>query len=484
MKFFILLSLLLTSSAFALSGKEVWEHSTMQGKVLLLNEYREFFGQNPEALGDDEKTVSLMGLLISDAWAGEFNCVYAGWPSKRVNSLCSSPARHNPDYKSSCKTNEMQCQPLLFGKGLCVPISTSEQRGMAFSNCDKKKKISTEDLIREIKKDGKEGALMELFGLADNICGSKKSVPGMCQRLIAAVDKLRHFKEAGQSHSASLDISSTTTATVTNKMVPTPDLVSVVNNINGMAKKVNNPEDCEPVSEGEAFDREEVRPGEFVYSTSRRGKDPAWDDTFVQMKGEAELRYTGFQFSNIGPNAIAGNPLDPAEMVERRWGIVNEDGSRQETYLWITDDAGSGYLSQLMETIMVIVPRKMKPSVETVGDELHMTLTTGEKVIYDKQTKIIKGGVLKEGKVDLNPDRFKRKFAPVAYEGTGISIRIDKRGEDPRLYGVNATITQGAKTCKVPVQELWTSKTDFKFADDGKLMEFLNRKCANKFALP
>lgn len=453
----------------------------MRGKVLLLDEYRTFFRQSQEDLAGEERVVNLMRFLIDEAWAAEFDCLYAGWPSKRINNFCSSPARHNPDYKSTCGSQQMQCQPLLFGKGLCVSVSTSEQRGMAFSNCDKKKKISTENLIREIKNDGKEGALLELFGLADKICAAKKSVLGMCQRLSAAVNKLRHFKEAGERQPASLTVSPTP---MEKKNASTSELVSVVNNLSGITQKVNNPQDCEPVNEGEAFDRDEPRPGETEYTTSRQGKDPAWDETFEQKKGEAELRYTGFQFSNIGPNAIAGNPLDPAEKVERRWGIVNEDGSRRETYIWITDDAGSGYLSQLMETIMVIVPRKMKPSVEAVGDELHMTLTTGEKVIYDKETKIIKGGALKEGKVDLNPDRFKRKFAPVSYEGTGISIRIDKRGEDPRLYGVNATISQGGKTCKVPVQELWSTKTDFKFAEDSKLVEFLNRKCTNKFALP
>lgn len=184
----------------------------------------------------------------------------------------------------------------------------------------------------------------------------------------------------------------------------------------------------------------------------------------------------------MGPNTIAGDPIDPNEVVERRWEFVNEDHSRRDTFIWITDDAGSGYLSQLMESMIVLVPRKMKPELEVVGDEIHVTLTTGEKVIYDKETKLIKGGVLSEGKVDLNPDRFKRKFAPVSYSGSGISIRINKRGKDPRIYG-EAVITHGSKTCKMPAQKLWEN-AEFRFADDAKLIQFLNQKCTSKFQLP
>jgi hypothetical protein len=85
--------------------------------------------------------------------------------------------------------------------------------------------------------------------------------------------------------------------------------------------------------------------------------------------------------------------------------------------------------------------------------------------------------------VDLNPNRFNRKFAPIKYSGTGISIRVDKRGEDPRLIPGNAVITQNGKTCQVPAKELWTPDSDFRYADDKSLIDFLNKKCANKFSI-
>ena len=131
---------------------------------------------------------------------------------------------------------------------------------------------------------------------------------------------------------------------------------------------------------------------------------------------------------------------------------------------------------------MVIIPRKMKPAIIEKGNDLHVTLTTGEKVIYDKKTRQIKAGALKEGKVDLTPDRFKRKPPAVSYTGSGISIRVDVRGSDPRLIKGNAVITQNGKSCQVKASELWNQE-DFRYDDDSKLVEFLNRKCRQKFSL-
>lgn len=485
MKILMIIALFLSANSFAMTGREAWKHANTSGKVFLLNEYREVLKSLQDELEDEKIQVRFLTSFLDEAWAAEFDCMYAGWPSKRINNKCSSPAKHNPDYKSSCGKNQMQCQPLLFGKGICVETATSQQKSLAFSNCEKKKKLSTEDLIREIKEDGKEGLLLELFDYADRVCSrGKQAGTGMCKRLAAAVDKMRHYKEADDRQSKKVTPPQTSPRKSGNeKKTADQDLVEAVKSVEHATEKINNPEDCDPEETGEDYARAEPRPGTTEYVTSRQGKDPVWDDTFTKVKEEEELRYTGFEFSSIGPNAIAGSPLDPAEKVERKWHFATEDNSRREAYLWITDDAGSGKLSQLMESLIVLVPRKMKPSVEVVGDELQVTLPTGEKVIYDKETRIIKGGVLKEGKVDLNPDRFSRKFAPIAYEGKGISIRVDKRGEDPRLLGVNATISQNGKSCKVPVTELWTSSPDFKYSDDAKLVEFLNRKCANKFKL-
>lgn len=494
----VIIFLLVSASAMALSGREVWTHANMKNKVRLLNEYKAFFEelQKDETLDKVTVRTNFMDYFMSTAWAAsDLNCIYAGWPSKRVNNVCSSPLKHNPDYqKGSCNKNELQCQPLLFGKGLCVPASTSSQRSMAFTNCDKKKKVSTDALIREIRADGNEKVLFELMDFADKICSEgKQAGTGMCRRLEASVDRLRHFK-----NTANLEVARTETTNERRPAVESavkPSQMSLDEAIDQEHKMMLETmsqateavqsgvvEDCPPEENGEAFDRDEPRPLNIQYVTSKTEPGASYDNTYVKDKN-GELRPTGFELMNIGPNSIAPEGIDPREKAERTWTFTSKDNSRRETYLWITDDPGSGYLSDLMESIILLVPRKMKPKIEPIGDDLHVTLTTGEKVVFDKKTKSVKAGTFQEGKIDTNKDKHARKFASINYSGTGISIRVNKRAEDPRLISGNAVVTQNGKSCQVPAKELWTSDSDFRYAEDKKLLDFLNRKCGNKFNL-
>lgn len=499
MKILITLSIFLASvTTHAYSGKEIWIATNMRGKVELLNAYKIFFAQLQESEKFSEVEVvnrNFFRLLISEAWAApEMDCLYAGWPSKRVNNLCSSPARQNPDYqKGSCHSNQLQCQPLLFGKGLCVPVSTQEQRSLAFSNCDKKykaKKSSPESLIKEIRADGNEKALFELMDFADNICKvGKQSKTPMCNRMLATVESLRHFKLAVATSApetvrgpAITSPEQIRTHTVAKEPTTQQELVKTVT-VATEAMNTLYEKDCEPELNGEQFDRQEPRPFEFEYTTSRTSQDGSFDYLYLKDKNSSDLRNNGFNLSNIGPNSIAGYAIDPREKTERQWSFHSEDDSRRETYLWITDDPGSGYLSDLMETVMIFVPRKMKQKIEVNGDDLHVTLTTGEKVIFDKKTKQIKAGALSEGKLDTNPNKHQRKNASVQYKGSGISIRVDSRGKDPR-HAAQATISQNGKSCKVPSNLLWGKEPeDFKFSDDSTLIQFLNSRCNKMFSL-
>lgn len=496
--FMILAALAFSASSWALSGRETFKAASLRWKVFLVEEYKAVLEQNPEALAEFSQSTTTSFRLISEAFASEgLDCIYAGWPSQRVGGSCSSPARMNPSYeKGSCASDELHCQPALFGPGLCAPVRTQSQRSRAFSECDKQFKTSNrsvEDVLRSLITSGKEEELLRLLDFADRICqNSKQSGTGMCRRLEAAVLRVRNgLPEVKASiiargtevrdAKARNDIITAVTETTT---------VEAVTRTAGTA-----PADCDPSEKARPvadanqppltvipFDRAEPRPLDFDFTTSRESSEGPWRNTFVKDKNEAALRPNGFEFRMTGPNAMAGAPIDPEQKVERQWNFVSEDSSRRETYLWVTDDAGSGYLSQLMESIILIVPRVTKPSVQAVGDELHVTLTTGEKVVYDKATRLVKSGVLAEGPVDRKPDRFTRKFAPIKYSGTGISIRVDKRGGDPRLIPGNAVVTQNGKTCNVPAKELWNQE-DFRYADDASLVAFLNKKCGNKFSL-
>ena len=500
MKFIFLFSIFLPFSfTWGESGKEAWLTGNMKYKVELLKSYQTLLNEleSSEHFSEfDIKTGHLFNLLVNQAWAStlHMDCLYGGWPSKRVNNKCSSPLKHNPDYKvGKCKPGEMQCQPLLFGKNNCVSVSTPEQRSLATSSCHKNfeaQKKSLEALVREIRADGKEKELFELMDFGDKTCKeSKQKVTPMCQRLSGTISKMRHFTL--ENHIASTDTPSEQErkpavilydrSKVEEKS--DQDLISTVKRVSELSGGIKGDPNCEVEPNGTPFEREDPRDINFEYVTSKPGNDPAWEDQFYKVKNDNDLRYKGFTLSNVGPNSIAGDPIDPREKVVREWSFVTEDSSKRETYLWVTDDSGSGYLSGLMESIILIVPRKMKPTISAVNDELHVTLTTGEKVIYDKKTKMVKAGVLTEGKVDVNPNRFERKFAPITYNGSGISIRVNKRGEDPRLIPGNAVITQNGKSCQVPAKELWSPSSDFKFSDDQKLLDYLNSKCSKKFTL-
>jgi hypothetical protein len=501
MKLLLVLCLLfISSSTWALSGKEIWMNSNTKTRVLLLEEYKAFFQKQTEEAAPtysdfEDKITFFQFNFISNAWAdSQLNCIYAGWPSQRVGGFCSSPMRNNPEYeKGSCSSNQLQCQPLFFGKGLCVPVSTKSERNLAFSNCNKKfegTKKTPEDVVHELRDQGLEPKLFELMDFAEKICkeGAQAKTP-MCRRLESVIDSLRAFaKKADVPPIKKEDPVVEVTVEgvrVTDEKVK-KDIVKSVEVTQKVVEKVAErklalvAEDCPP-EEAIAFERNVPRPLDFDFVTTRQGKDPSWSDRFISDKKEG-LRYTGFKLTNVGENKIAGTPIKSGERVQRDWDFVTRDSSKRETYLWITDDTGSGKLSHLMESVIVILPRKMKPKTEIVDEDLHVTLTTGEKVIYDKKTREVKGGVFKEGPVGLRTNHFKRSIAAVTYTGKGISIRVDRRGADPRLSGM-AEITQDGKICKLSAKELWNHE-EFKFANDEELVEFLNKKCGKKFKLP
>jgi hypothetical protein len=239
-----------------------------------------------------------------------------------------------------------------------------------------------------------------------------------------------------------------------------------------------NCDNDEPAS----FDRDTPRPLSMEYLTQQSDPTSNWEISMMKVKGQDLFVQNGFLFSNYGVNEIAGKPIVSGNEVEREWKFVSRDNSKRETFLWLTDDGGSGKISDRMDSMLVFIPRKVKPTAKLIGEEVHVTIPTGEVIVFDKKTKVVKSGVMKEGKVDVNPDKYKRKFAPMNYEGNGIVLRIDHRGEDPRVFAKMVSISQKGKTCQIPRSDLWEN-VSFKFADDSQLIDFLNKKCPVKFTL-
>jgi hypothetical protein len=218
----------------------------------------------------------------------------------------------------------------------------------------------------------------------------------------------------------------------------------------------------------------------------------SWGDILVEFK-ESDQRIFGFSFFNKGANRII--PVEETDFgkgPDREFRFYFRDRARQDLFFSITDTPNAA-LSQRMESYFYLFPRKNLPAIEPIsslnganGAELmRVTLPTGETVTFDSKSKEIRDGVFKEtGPIDLNPDRFSRKFAQVQYSGNGVQVRVNRRGGDPRL-GTVAVINQGLKTCKVPSSALFDqdpeSDVNFLFPTDEAFNAFLLKTCKMSF---
>jgi hypothetical protein len=166
-----------------------------------------------------------------------------------------------------------------------------------------------------------------------------------------------------------------------------------------------------------------------------------------------------FNFSNIGPNRIVPILGNPGEGPERHYDFTFRGRKRQEIHFRVTD-APTGSISNLRESYIYVFPRLHLPAVRRLkmGSDhralLEVLLPTGESTIFDSNTHEIVAGVIQERPMDLK--RYAKDpqlFAPVNYTGPHVSIRVNRRGEDPRL-GTRATITSGDPKCAVSASDL------------------------------
>ncbi|QDK38286.1 hypothetical protein [Bdellovibrio sp. NC01] len=192
---------------------------------------------------------------------------------------------------------------------------------------------------------------------------------------------------------------------------------------------------------------------------------------------EGDSQPGNFKFRNRGPNNIvsAGDANR-----SREWAFYHEGNARQDLGFAISD-MPNGTISQTQETYMMVFPRKTIPNVRIEGDKQIVTLPTGETVTFDKNSKKVIGGVLSEdgamtsGGKSLQP-------AKVSYHGNGVMVRVDTRGDEPRLKAANAVITKQGKTCTVPAKKLWPDRSEhssahFKYFSDSDFDAFLKSTC-------
>lgn len=219
-------SLILSFSSYARTHDALMREAWTRDLKVLLSEIEQ---KHSQLLVENEKRFLERFALISSAWAdSRFNCFYGGWPSVLRSSggkkLCQLPFNTNPNYdKGSCAKSEIQCQPQLFNKGLCVPFSTPEERRSSFSNCEKKfqEKGGDYSFLDEASAEDLE-ELKEISLVAAEVCGPKSDSnqknTAICKSIIKKFpDGMKSIRKGISRATASVE-----TPVTTQEKIPLP----------------------------------------------------------------------------------------------------------------------------------------------------------------------------------------------------------------------------------------------------------------------
>ncbi len=216
-------------------------------------------------------------------------------------------------------------------------------------------------------------------------------------------------------------------------------------------------------------------------------------------RGSASPESTTEEFSlvNVGENSIVTRPES-----SRNFSFEYPEQARQNLALQV-DDSPNDTVSHTMHSVFMFFPRNQLPVVEQLEATIDVTLPTGEKIIFQKESKEIVTGVFEEGPVDIGPDRFKRHYADLKYKGYGVVLRVNARGQSPQLgqfenlkidmdYGLKGSaevlILNGTtgQRCRRPKTDFWenidVSPIEFKFPTDKAFDDYLKSKCG--FSIP
>lgn len=261
-----------------------------------------------------------------------------------------------------------------------------------------------------------------------------------------------------------------------------PALAAFLRELNGEKEaeipKVEPPKvEVVPEPDQELIPFERVTSGLGSYACRSNVSREGYSEILVRNCNENEKFPGGVTFVQKASHPLIGtyNPFKAMTSPYRSVEFVSQRKSLNETYLTLAEISGAPD-SYDVKSVMILLPRKTVPKIETIGDRIHVTLPTGEKVVIDKDTKAILDGALLEGPMDLNEDRFKRKQPNVHYIGTGISIRVNHRYLAPMEGAETATIKQGKNTCTVPRAVLFADG-EIKSQSDAEFVKAINTAC-------
>lgn len=491
-------------SSYAISHKEFVELDR-GSREEIIKAYKGFLSEYSKSVEVSSTEKLSFPEFIETAYAAEANCLYGGWPSKRVNGYCSLPLS-NPSFKrESCGQGQMPCQPLLFGRGVCVGAATREQRRSAFANCQRKFESMGRNLasvVEYISDPELSQEADELFKLVDEICksGAQASTP-MCRNLENLVEKTRNNRKAPAPVKALIP-----------KPKPEQALTMAVESANSIEKSVqdlNSKTHCESceaqklatvdepkISKPEknhhagpvthtAFPR--LNSGyDLAACSSTRGTNDGYEVKSIGDCNSKEKVSAGYVFrpGTGHPHTNVQSPYPGGGKPARLWEMASRNEAFNESYLVMEELAG-GPDSHDVKSYMFVIPRVTVPSVKVEGSNIIATLATGETVTMDKATRAITSGALTEGPLDLTTDRFKRRPPNIHYSGKGISIRLDHRYEHPLTSSQTATVKQGNKKCTIPRASLFDSEGKLLTSSDSALLAVLNKGCSGGgFVLP
>lgn len=257
--------------------------------------------------------------------------------------------------------------------------------------------------------------------------------------------------------------------------------------------------------------QEKVYSSEFVLRTTISPlKDQLLplNHEFFQSHNEGEIAISrgsafpanlteGFSFENMGVNKIV-----KVKEAQRYFTFDYLEQARQNLALRV-DDSPNETVSQTLHSVFMFFPRKNLPLVEQHAGKIDVTLPTGEKMVFKKDSKEIIGGVFSEGPLDTTKDVLKRQYANLKYNGRGILLRVNARGQSPQLGefekakidmengfrgSADVLIINGTtgQRCRRPKTDFWepldVSPIEFKFATDDEFEIYLRNNCG--FGIP
>lgn len=466
MKYLIVFVLLFSALAHS-SDLLTWEEFKQlkpQQRQKALKVYKDFIRES------QKHGTQLESLTLRSSWPefmvkafamDDFDCFYAGWPSKKKTVgeriFCTSPAKSNPNYTkaaSTCGAEQLLCQPVLFGKGLCIEVKTQAQKNSAFSQCEKKfaaSKVSLDALAKEALNTDISQLADEVFSLAYKLCEGKnyQASTSMCQNLKKKVARVKQddlqqkapevkVVDKGQlSHDPELN----------EKLLQTVDKVNTAPDV---AVEVNRKIACDaceqaketqlldevlaPHEASELIDQSKTTPKDYCSGNQAGTKRQRYSNglytdldngvsvnILYQQEDEDKSKRVPSGFDIYTEKMGVGKPYVeegveyPAEEMEamfpKRSFNYEYEWRGKESTLAIVDSPvreeyeGSGAKRKLKDrfistdmriTNYSFFPRKNVPSLKKREGKIIMKLTTGEEIIIDDKTGRIISGVAKE----------------------------------------------------------------------------------------